>query len=304
VNAPPSVVTVGAFDGVHLGHRAVLEANAALARRLGLASVLVTFEPHPLEVVRPAAAPPRLTPGDEQLEALATTPLDRVVVLRFDAALAALAPERFVDEVLRARWGMRALVVGHDHALGAGRAGDVATLRRLGLARGFAVEVVPPVEVGGVRCGSSRVREAVAAADFEAARGLLGRPYAVNGTVGRGDGRGRELGVPTINLAGIHPRKLLPPDGVYAVRVEWAGGTAGGMMNQGPRPTFGGTARILEAHLFGVEADLYGQRVRVTWVRRLRDVARFASAEALVAQLAVDRAQALAALGAQERKDT
>ncbi len=291
-----TTVTVGTFDGIHLGHQAVLREIAGRAAAAGRRSVLVTFDPHPLEVVNPAAAPPLLTTGPERREALAQTGLDWVVLLRFDRALAALGPEAFVRDVLVAGCGVRELVIGYDHGFGRGRSGDVETLRRLGGQYGFAVDVVGPVDAGGMRVSSTLIRRAVAGGDLDTARRLLGRPYAVTAPVGRGAGRGRQLGVPTINLEGVSARKLLPPDGVYAVRVEWRGGTAGGMMNQGGRPTFGEQGRALEVHLLGVDADLYGEWVRVSWVRRLRDVARFPSPEALRAQLERDRAAAQAAL--------
>jgi riboflavin kinase/FMN adenylyltransferase len=295
-----TVVTVGTFDGVHLGHFAVLREIVARARAAGRQSVLVTFEPHPLAVVNPQAAPLLLTSGMERREVLAQTGLDYAVFLRFDRELAAYSPERFVREVLIGRCGMRELVIGHDHGFGRGRTGDVETLERLGAVDGFAVDVVGPVEHGGHAVSSTAIRRAVAGGDLRTAAGLLGRPYTVSGQVVRGEGRGRTIGVPTINLGAVHPQKLLPPDGVYAARVEWATGQAGGMLNQGPRPTFGEMRRTLEVHLFGVEADLYGQWVRVEWVERLRDVQRFASAGQLQDQLERDRARALEALARQD----
>lgn len=291
-----TVVTVGTFDGVHLGHRAVIDEIAARAAATGRRSVLVTFDPHPLEVVNPQAAPPLLTTAAERREVLAETPLDWLVVLRFDREMAAMAPEVFVRNVLLERCRMRELVIGWDHGFGRGRSGDVETLRVLGGQHGFAVDVVGPVDVHGQHVSSTLVRRAVAGGDLATAARLLGRPYSVSGKVVQGAGRGRTLGVPTINLGEVPPRKLLPPDGVYAVRVEWRGGAAGGMMNQGGRPTFDEGGRTLEAHLFGVDGDLYGEWVRLSWVQRLRDVARFASPEALRAQLDRDRAAALAAL--------
>jgi riboflavin kinase/FMN adenylyltransferase len=166
----------------------------------------------------------------------------------------------------------------------------------MGAAEGFTVTVVPPVEVDGVRVSSSRIRQAIAEGDLGLAARLLGRPYRVSGPVVPGERRGRVLGVPTINLAVPH-RKLLPPDGVYAVRVEWRDGAAGGMLNQGPKPTFGDGRRTLEAHLFGVARDLYGEWVRIEWVARLRDVKRFGSPADLAEQLERDRSAAVAALG-------
>src|SRR5918994_6393940 len=291
-----STVTVGSFDGVHLGHQAVLREIDRRARSAGRASVLVTFDPHPLEVVNPGAAPPLLTTGPERLEVLALSPLDYVVLVRFDRHLAGLTPEEFVGEVLLERCALRELVIGHDHGFGRGRSGDVETLRRLGASHGFEVDVVSPVDFGGQHVSSSRIRRAIAGGDLTTAGAMLGRRYGVVGRVGEGERRGRLLGVPTINLSELSPRKLLPPDGAYAVRVEWRGGSAGGMMNQGPRPTFQDGRRILEAHLFDFEGDLYGEWVRIEWVERLRDVERFASVEQLKQQLDRDRVRARAVL--------
>jgi len=293
-----STVTVGSFDGVHLGHEAVLREIARRAEAAGRASVLVTFEPHPLEVVNPQAAPPLLTTDVERREILAQLPIDYVLFLRFDRRLASFTPEEFVDRVLLERCHMRELVIGHDHGFGRGRSGDVETLRRLGASRRFDVDVVEVVDAGEQHISISRIRRAVAGGDLATAARMLGRPYQVSGRVGQGEQRGRLLGVPTINLADIPPQKLLPPDGVYAVRVEWRGGHVGGMMNQGPRPTFQDGRRILEAHLFDFDENLYGEWVRVEWVERLRDVKRFASVEALQQQLERDRTRAREVLAA------
>ncbi len=291
-----TTLTVGTFDGVHRAHRAVLEAVAATAAIASRQALVVTFDRHPLEVVRPEMAPLLLTTVPERRAAIAETGVTRARFLRFDAALAALSPEAFVQEILIGECGMRDLVLGDDHALGRGRSGDVEVLRTLGERLGFTVLVVPPVEVDGVRVSSTRIRSAIEAGDLGTAARLLGRPYAVEGRVEAGAQRGRRLGIPTINLGSFDSRKLLPPDGVYAVRAEWRGGQAEGMMNQGPKPTFDDGRRTLEAHLFGLEADLYGEWVRLEWVERLRDVRRFSSAEELTRQLADDRQQALAAL--------
>ncbi len=293
-----STVTVGSFDGVHRGHQAVLQEIARRAADAGRSSVLVTFEPHPLEVVNPQAAPPLLTTGPERREILAQTPLDYVFFLRFDRRLAALSPEEFVRGVLLERCAMRELVIGPDHGFGRGRSGDVETLRRLGASLSFDVDVVADVNVGDQHVSSSRIRRAVAGGDLDTAARMLGRPYSVSGVVGQGERRGRTIGVPTINLTDVPPQKLLPPDGVYAVQVEWRGGRTGGMMNQGPKPTFEDGRRSLEAHLFGFEGELYGEWVRIEWVERLRDIRRFASVEQLRQQLERDRGRALAVLGA------
>jgi riboflavin kinase/FMN adenylyltransferase len=296
LGAAGATVTVGTFDGVHRAHHAVLQETARRAEAADRACVVVTFAPHPIEVVRPDRAPLRLTTEMERRAVMAACGVEHVLVLRFDATLAALPPEQFVREILMARCGMRELVIGHDHGFGRGRSGDADTLRAIGRVEGFGVEVVPQVEVNGVRVSSSAIRQCLASGDLDGAASMLGRRYDLMARVGEGAGRGRRLGVPTINLRGVSRRKQLPPDGVYAVRVEWRGGRAGGMMNQGPRPTFGETERTLEAHLFGVDADLYGEWVRLEWVARLREVRQFASPAELSRQLERDHAAAIAAL--------
>jgi riboflavin kinase / FMN adenylyltransferase len=292
-----SVVTVGSFDGMHLGHRAVVAEALERARAGGRQAVLVTFEPHPASVLDPRQAPPRLTLGPERREILAELGLDCAVILRFDRALAAMSAEEFVREVLRARYGMRELVLGQDHGFGHGREGDRNSLPALGARLGFGVTVVPPVpDASGQPISSSRIRSALAAGDLRRAAEWLGRPYRISAEVVPGAGRGRSIGVPTVNLAGPLAAKALPPDGVWAARVEWGGGTAGAMLNQGPRPTVGDATRSLEAHLFGFDEDLYGRMVRIEWVERLRDTQKFPSLDALRAQLERDREQALAIL--------
>lgn len=293
-----SVVTVGTFDGVHLGHRHVLDRLVARARERGLPAVLVTFDPHPLEIVRPDAAPALLTLPHERLELLATTGLDYVVVLRFTPQVARLTAEQFVDEVLIRRLALRELLIGHDHGFGRGRAGDVTTLQELGVSRGFAVEVVPALAgAEGRAISSSAIRAAVAGGDLAAAAAGLGRRYSVGAHVVSGARRGRMLGFPTINIT-PPPRKLLPAHGVYAVRAETPRGAFGGMLNLGGRPTFDDPTVTLETHLFGAHLDLYGEAVRLEFVSRLRDTRRFESGAALAAQLADDERQARVALGA------
>jgi riboflavin kinase/FMN adenylyltransferase len=292
------VATVGTFDGVHRGHWAVLEEIARRATARGATSLLVTFDPHPLEVVNPQAAPLLLTTPEEKRVILAQSPVDRVAFVPFTHALAEFPPERFVREVLEGAFGVAELVIGYDHGFGRGRAGDVAFLRSLGEQDGFAVDVVPAVLIDGRAVSSSLIRREVAGGDLASAARALGRPYGVTGTVVEGAGRGRTLGVPTINLTPPHPRKLLPPDGVYAARVAWQGGVHGAMVNLGPRPTFGEHVRALEAHLFEFAGEVYGETVTVEFVRRLRDVMRFGSAGALGRQLEADRRDAMAALTA------
>ncbi len=290
-----AVVTVGTFDGLHRGHQRVLAEVVGRARAGGLTSVLVLCDPHPLEVVNPAAAPKLLTLPDEKRELLAAAGLDRVVVLPFTREVAQQSPEEFIRR-LRAEHALEQLVIGYDHAFGRGRAGDEALVRRLGAADGFAVAVVDAVREDGQPISSTLIRAAVAHGDLAGAARWLGRPYGLLGRVVPGAGRGRTIGVPTINLAPPDGRKLLPPDGVYAVWVWWRGTRYGGMMNQGPRPTFAEPGRTLEVHLFDFAGELYGETVRVEWVERLRDVQAFPSRDALVAQLERDRQAARASL--------
>jgi riboflavin kinase / FMN adenylyltransferase len=290
-----TVATVGTFDGIHRGHRAVLSEVVRRGRAAGRPSVLVTFDPHPLEVVNPTAAPRLLTLPDEKRALVAALGIERVEVIAFTTELARLGPEDFVRDVLRARFGMEELVLGYDHGFGRGRSGDVELVRRLGREDGFAVEVVAAVTDNGQPISSSLIRTAVAHGDLGSAARGLGRLYSLRGTVERGAGRGRTIGVPTINLTSPDPRKLLPPDGVYAVRVRLPGNgegekeqAYGGMMNQGARPTFGVHARGLEIHLFDYDGDLYGATVTVEWVDRLRDTQTFPSRQALVDQIERD----------------
>jgi len=290
-----AVVTVGTFDGLHRGHQRVLAEVVARARDRGLTSVLVLCDPHPLEVVNPAAAPKLLTLPDEKRELLAAAGLDRVVVLPFTREVAQQSPEEFIRG-LRAEQALQLLVIGYDHAFGRGRSGDEALVRRLGAAAGFDVAVVDAVREDGQPVSSTLIRAAVAHGDLAGAARWLGRPYGLRGQVVPGAGRGRTIGVPTLNLAPPDARKLLPPDGVYGVWVWWRGTRYGGMMNQGPRPTFAEQGRTLEVHVFDFAGELYGETVRVEWVQRLRDVQAFPSREALVAQLERDRQAARASL--------
>jgi riboflavin kinase/FMN adenylyltransferase len=290
-----TVMTVGTFDGVHLGHQRVLEEITRRARQANRRSVLVTFEPHPLEIVNPQAAPKLLTLGQERREILAQSELDVVVFLRFTRELSQRSPEEFVRLLLQ-RFNLKELVIGYDHGFGKGRAGDVQLLEQLGSRLDFAVDVVAEVDVDSRPVSSTLVRRAVTGGDLDTARKLLGRAYSMTAAVVRGAGRGRGLGFRTINLALDNPRKLLPPDGVYAVKVEWATGASGGMMHLGPRPTFSEDVRSLEIHLFDWEGDLYGQDVKMWWVKRLRDVRRFSSPHELKEQLAADLTNAKAAL--------
>jgi len=291
------VVTVGTFDGVHLGHFDVLNRLIQLARSRSMASVLVTFAPHPTRVLRPESAPLLLTPGMEKFEALATIGVDYCAVLPFTRRLASLSAAEFVREILRPRFRMDALLIGHDHGFGRDRAAGREQLVALGEAEGFAVEPVAPVSLSdGTIVSSSAIRTAVASGDFVAARRALGRRFSISGRVQRGDQRGRLIGFPTINLGRPHPRKLLPPPGVYAAVVQTPGGPYGAMMNLGARPTVGDDRLTVEAHLFDFAGDLYGAAVRIDLVASIRPVRHFTGLSELTAQLANDAVAARAAL--------
>ncbi|HSJ25021.1 MAG TPA: bifunctional riboflavin kinase/FAD synthetase [Longimicrobiales bacterium] len=286
--AAPSVVTVGTFDGVHRGHWQVLEALARAAHQHDARSVLVTFDPHPLRIVRPEAAPPLLSTPAEKMEILAQADIDRVAFLRFTRELAAFSPETFVEKVLIGRFNMVHLVIGYDHGFGRGRSGDVETLKEIGARMGFGVDVVAPVDDGSEPVSSSRIRRALQDGDVAAAARGLGRPYSVTGTVVRGEGAGRKLGFPTANLDVGSSDKLIPREGIYAVRAALRDRIVDGVLHLGPRPTFAGLPPSVELHIFDFDGDLYGHRIRVDFIERIRDIAAFTSVDGLVRAMAAD----------------
>lgn len=305
-----SVVTTGTFDGVHLGHRAIVAYLVERARAVAGVPTVVTFDPHPREVVTGERVPLLTTLG-ERAALLESLGVERFVVLPFSRALSQLAAEAYVEDVLLGQVGMREIVVGYDHRFGRGREGNRETLERIGKARGFTVDVIPEQIYGagegvagdgpsrGVTISSSTIRRLLLdTGDARGAADLLGRPYRVSGPVVRGDQRGRTIGYPTANVQPSDPAKLVPKPGVYAVRAALRDGSSvDGMMNVGVRPTFEtGGRRTVEVHLFDFASDLYGQTLAVDVVARLRDERRFAGAEALVSQLREDAGHARAAL--------
>ena len=293
-----SVVTTGTFDGVHLGHQAILRYLVERARDQSGVPTVVTFDPHPRAVVGGHAVP-LLTTLDERADLLAALGVERFVVLTFTRDLSLLEPEAYVEQVLRETIGLREIVIGYDHRFGRGRSGGRETLEALGARDGFSVDVIPEQIERGVTVSSTQIRRLLLEeGDAEAAAALLGRPYRLSGTVVHGDGRGRLVGFPTANVQPADSRKLVPRIGVYAVRAQVPGGEpVAAMMNVGRRPTFETDGAVkIEVHLLDWGGDLYGRTLGVEVVARLRDEQRFDGVEALVAQLHEDRAEAAAAL--------
>lgn len=282
-----TAIAIGSFDGVHLGHAAILARVVAEARRRGLAAAILTFEPLPREFFSPATAPPRITSLAERLLAIADKGVEVAFVERFSAAYAALTPQAFAGR-LRNRYGARWVMVGPDFRFGARRAGDAATLQALGREHGFEVEVLPQVSDRGARVSSTRVREALARADFAQAAHLLGRPYAITGRVMHGAKRGRGLGFPTANIRLARPRPAL--QGIFAVKCYGAA-TRGleGVASLGLNPAVNANGpATLEAFLFDFSGDLYGRHLRIEFLKKLRDEAPFASLDELAAQIRRD----------------
>jgi len=285
-----AVLTLGNFDGVHLGHQAILDRTVALARAHDAHAGLVTFHPHPAVVVSPGRAPELIAPLRGKLALLAATRLDFVWLVRFTRAFAQLTPEAFIGAYVSSRVDLVAMVVGDNVSFGRNRAGTADVLRQLGERFGFRVEIVGPVTHGDLRVSSTAVRTAIRAGDVATAAALLGRYHRLWGRVGRGDRRGRTLGFPTANLA--LRGGLLPRDGVYVVQARLHEATYGGVANVGSRPTFGGQARGIEVHLFDFDGDLYRRHLSVDLIERLRDEMRFPSADALVSQIREDARRA------------
>lgn len=293
-----SVLTPGNFDGVHLGHRALVRAAREGADRRGCRAVAMFFDPHPMAFFRPDVRMPQLTSVERRRELLLRSGADAVDVRTFDEAFASLSPAEFVRDVLVTPHAVREVVVGADFRFGQGRAGDVETLRALGVEHGFDVTIVEPIDCDGAVVSSTRVRALVAEGRVTEAARLLGRFHDVDGVVVAGDRRGRTIGFPTANLS---VQSALPADGVYAVacRVHGETNVLHGVANLGLRPTFD-AGRSVEVHLLDFDGDLYDRTLRVAFVARLRGERRFAGIDALVAQLRLDVIEGRAAIDASE----
>ena len=285
----PHAVTIGNFDGLHLGHQAMLARLQDVAHVRGLPSCVLSFEPHPREFFTPEQAPARLSSLREKAECLQRMGIDRFHVLRFDRAFSSLAAEAFIEQVLGRTLQARYVLVGDDFRYGARRTGDFALLKKAGETLGFDAESLPTVEVTGERASSTAVRQALAAGELEHAARLLGRPYSISGRVVHGDKLGRDIGFPTANIQLKHNRP--PLMGIFAVELCGLNGAPlPGVASLGKRPTVKGAdaVPVLEVHLFDFNADLYGRRVRVDFLHKLRDEAKYPDLDSLVAQIRRD----------------
>ena len=286
----PSAVALGTFDGVHLGHRAILGTALARARAAGIQSVACTFDRHPMEVLHPDRAPRPITTLEERFALIGEAGIDALVVLAFTPELAAIEPEAFVKDVLLARLRAREIVVGYNHRFGRGARGDTRLLEELAGRLGFRAHVVPPMTVDGAAVSSSEIRAALQRGDVTGASRGLGRPYTITGRVTTGAGRGRTLGFPTANIAPDRP--LLVARGVYLGKVAVDDRAHAAVVNVGVRPTFGEDTLAVEAHLLDFTGDLYEREVQLAFLERLRDEMRFPSVEELKAQVFRDIAAA------------
>lgn len=293
-HVPNTVVTVGTFDGVHAGHRAIIDTVADKAKERNARSVLVTFDPHPRNIINPGDAGIKLlTTLQERSEILEELGIDTMVVIPFDRDFSLLSSEEFVRDIIHEKIGVSEFVIGYDHQFGRNREGTIETIERLGKELGFDAYVVSKREVGAKTVSSTAIRNAISdEGNVEQAAEFLQRPYRLNGTVVHGDKRGKEIGFPTANIKPEHSNKIIPKDGVYAVKVRINGDWFDGMMNIGTRPTFDGKLRTLEVNLFNFDQNIYGKEVQVRFFKRIRDEKKFDGVDELVAQLKQDEQEA------------
>lgn len=285
-----SVVTVGTFDGVHAGHRAIMDTVIRKADKREARSVIVTFDPHPREIINPGDAGIKLlTTLQERREILEELGIDTMVVIPFDRDFSLLSSEEFIRDIIYKKIGVSEIVIGYDHHFGKDREGSIETVERLGKEMGFETYVVSKKEVGAQTVSSTAIRNAISEeGNVEQAAEFLQRLYRLNGTVIHGDKRGKEIGYPTANIKPEDTRKIIPKDGVYAVGVRYEGNWYKGMMNIGTRPTFDDSQRTLEVHLFDFNEDIYGKEVQVRFVKRIRNEKKFSGKDELVSQLKED----------------
>ncbi|HOJ27868.1 MAG TPA: bifunctional riboflavin kinase/FAD synthetase [Spirochaetota bacterium] len=283
------VITIGSFDGVHRGHRAIFDRMLEIAQSLHGEPVVFTFSEHPRKLLTPHTPPKILTTAAEKIHAIEQVGINNIVMMPFTHEIAALTAEEFLFKIVFYHIGKAHIVVGYDHAFGKGRQGDFEFLKGLSLREGFLVERVEPVCIQSRPVSSSWIRTEIEDGNIALANMLLGRPYTLRGTVVKGQMRGRLLGYPTANITPDDPDKIIPKDGVYAVRVHINGMLYHGMLNIGTNPTFENTERTIEVHIFDFDADIYGQTLEVFFIERIRDEKRFGSVTELKEQLHNDK---------------
>ncbi len=287
---PYPVVALGNFDGVHLGHRAILKAAMDRARAAGGTAFVLTYDPLPAKLLFPERAPKLLLTTEDKLELLRISGIDGVIVLKFTLELSQLSPRDFVRDYLVAKIGAREVVLGHSHKFGHRRAGNAAVMVELGREFGFDTTVVGPVKIAAMEVSSTTIRDLIATGDMRAAAKLLGRYHFLHGPVTRGRARGRKIGFPTANLQS--ETECVPSDGVYATRVVLDHGHYASITNIGMRPTFEEQARSIEAHIFDFDRDIYGHRIKLELIEKIRGEKKFASADELAHQIQLDVARA------------
>ena len=291
-----TAVTVGTFDGLHLGHRTLIETLVEKAREIGGRSVLITFNPHPREVLHGGHNPiGLLTTIEERAEILAELGIDTMVVIPFDRDFSLLSSETFIKEVIHERIGLRRFIIGYDHHFGRNREGTIKTVERIAPELGYDVHLVEAHEVKHHTVSSTRIRRAlVDAGDAALAKSLLGRPYPLRGLVVHGDKKGRGIGYPTANICVGNERKVIPKNGVYAVEVHFEDKIYGGMLNIGVRPTVTESAELrIEVHIFDFDLEIYGRELKVYFHQRIREEQKFDGLEHLKSQLAQDKADCI-----------
>jgi riboflavin kinase/FMN adenylyltransferase len=294
-HVPNTVLTVGTFDGVHRGHRALIETVVDKARQRNARSVVVTFDPHPREIINPGKSGIQmLTTLKERCELLEDIGVDVLLVIPFDRDFSLLTSEEFVRDVIYKKVGVSEFVIGYDHQFGRDREGTIETIEKLGEKLGFDSHVVSKQEMGDVTISSTLIRKTLSEeGNVKQAAEYLNRRYLLNGIVTHGDQRGKPIGFPTANLKPEHENKVIPKNGVYAVKVRVEGVWYGGMMNIGIRPTFEGQERTLKVNIFSFNEDIYGQTIQVRFIDRIRDEMKFSGIEELKDQLAKDKKMTL-----------
>lgn len=288
------VVTIGVFDGLHIGHRFVIQQVLTEARKLKLPSAVLAFHPSPLAFLAPERCPPTLTTLQKKREILQQLGVEIAIFVRFDAVLAEMSPEDFVHTVLLEKLKARTVIVGYDWQFGKGRSGNATVLKSLGEQYHFNVQIVPATEINGLTVHSTRIREAISEGHLKLATQLLGRRYSIMGEIVKGEGRGSQLGYPTANINALE--QMLPPNGVYAICAKLEGEPIDGVLNMGTRPTFEGVKFQIESHLFNFDQMIYGKEIEIIFIEKIRDERTFPNIEALVAQIGKDVESAKAIL--------